>query len=119
MNTPKKERKNWLLERFQEYCIKSDFFIILQEVFDQFFVVKEEPSESSNWEDNKNEEEIEHEDSSYFVSQIDTEKELTLWEEVEGKLLYIAFEDYQKKYTIKRVFANHFGYSVVEKSSES
>ena len=55
-----------------------------------------EPSEATNWEDKQKEEEKQHEAAAEFMGEVGTKEELTLWEEIEGKLLDVAFIDNQQ-----------------------
>ena len=93
MDAPKEKRENSPLEGFKDYCFKRCFFRILQKVFNQFFVVKEKPQESTDRGNKHEEEEVDHEHICQFVLKVEAEKVSTFTKEVEDELLNIAFKE--------------------------
>ena len=77
-----------------------------------------EEEESSNWEDDHDEEEVDHDNVAYFVSKVDTKEVSAFAKEVESKLLDVSLIDYEEEDTIKGVLPDVFGDTIVEESLE-
>ena len=80
--------------------------------------MESEEDESSNWEDDHDEEEVDHDNIADFVSKVDTEEVSAFTEEVEGELFEISLIDYEKKDAIKGVLPNVLGDTIVEEGLE-
>ena len=77
-----------------------------------------EEEESSNWEDDHDEEEVDHDNIADFVSKVDTEEISAFAEEVEGKLFDISLIDYEKEGAIEGVLPDVLRDAIVEESLE-
>ena len=114
MNSPKDQREQRLFERFYEDDAEGYFPTVIHQVFDQFLVVHPEERESANREHNHEEEDVNHENSSNFVGKGCTEEQLTLWEEIVGKLLNISLKNKQAQNSSERIPAKEAWDPIIE-----
>ena len=74
----------------------------------------QEERQPANHKDEEEEEKYQHEAFPQFVVHICGVEEAALWEEVEGKLLNISLEDYQKENSIEGILSKWLRNTIVE-----
>ena len=94
-----------LLQGFKENSQQRDLFAVLHEVLDELSVMDQEESQPADREEDEEEEEYQHEALPYFVVHICGVEEAALREEVEGELLNISLEDYQKENSVEGILS--------------
>ena len=118
MDAAEEKRKDRPFKGFDEDCLHVSLLWVLKEVLHQLSVVEGEEEESSHWEDDHDEEEVDHDHVRYLVSKVDAEEVSALSEEVESELLDVSLIDNEEEDAIEGVLPDVLRYAVVEEESE-
>ena len=118
VNGPEQQGVGRPFEGLEDHCLFAVVPAVLQEVLDEFLVVKVEPEQSADAEDDQEEKEEDHGHVEQLVGEVEAEEVPALEEEVEGELLDVPLVDQHQEQPEEGVLSEVLGDPVVEESPE-